>query len=97
MDARALVSGLFGAGIGAAVCYRLVRRDWLGAGGVLSIGTAGMLGMVTAGNRSHAEHSAVFAGSICLILCFAITAAVRQRRLQSARPRAARGNCPADE
>jgi hypothetical protein len=33
MDTKALIAGLFGAGIGAAVCYLLVGRDWLAASG----------------------------------------------------------------
>ena len=82
MDAQALVAALFGAAIGAAVCYFLVKRDWLGAGGVLSIGAAALLGIVTEGNHSRAEHSAVFAASISLVLCFAISAVLRARRLR---------------
>jgi hypothetical protein len=68
MDARVLVAALFGTAIGAAVSYCLVKRDWLGAGGVLSIGAAALLGIVTEGNHSRAEHSAVFAASMSLIL-----------------------------
>jgi hypothetical protein len=82
MDAQALVAGLLGAGIGAAVCYWLVKRDWLGAVSALSIGAAALLGIVTEGNRPRAEHSAVFAASTSLILCFAVTLVIRARRLR---------------
>ena len=80
MDAQALVAGLLGAGIGAAVCYGLVKRDWLSAASALSIGAAALLSIVTEGNRSRAEHSAVFAASMSLILCFAVTLVIRARR-----------------
>ncbi len=80
MDDQALAAGILGAAIGAAVCYGLVRRDWLGASGLAAIGAAALLSTITEGNRSHAEHSVVFAVTMALLLYFGVTAVVRRRR-----------------
>jgi hypothetical protein len=83
MDVQALVAGLFGAGIGAGVCYLLVRRDWLAASGGLAIGAAALLSIIAEGDRSRGEHTVVFAVTMGLMLYFAVIAVVRQRRARS--------------
>jgi hypothetical protein len=83
MEVQALIAGVLGLGIGAAICYLLVRRDWLAATGALAVGATALLAIVTEGNRSHSEHSIVFAVSVSLILYFAVTAVIRQRRARS--------------
>jgi hypothetical protein len=78
MDAKALVAALAGTAIGAAVCYRLAKREWWAVSSVLAIGAAGLLGIVTEGNNSHVEHSVVFYVSVSLILWFTIAFFVHQ-------------------
>jgi hypothetical protein len=59
MGGRALCAGLLGAALGAAACYRVTKRDWWTLNGVLSIGAALMLGVVTEGSSSREEHEIV--------------------------------------
>jgi len=82
MDAQALVAALVGAATWAAVCYRAGKREWWAASGLLAIGAAALLSIVTEGNRSHFEHSVVFYVSVSLILWFAIAVVVHQARIR---------------
>ena len=82
MDSRALIAALFGAAFGAAVAYRIVRRQWWDASGICALGTAALLGIVTEGNKSRLEHNVVFAVELVLLACFAVAvrAGIRARR-----------------
>jgi hypothetical protein len=82
MGGQALAAGIFGAAVGAAACRLIIRRDWLTASGAVAIGIAVLLGTVTEGNRSHAEHTAVFAITMCLLVYFAVAVAAGQRARQ---------------
>jgi hypothetical protein len=79
MDTQALVAGLVGVALGASVCYRLVRRQWWAASSGLAICAEVLLQTVTEGNRSHLEHTVVWAVSMSLLLWFVIAIAAHQR------------------
>lgn len=81
MDDQALIAAVFGTAIGAGACYLFLRRDWLATGGLLAIGAASVLGVITEGNRSHAEHTVVFVVTMGLIVCYGVSVGVRQRRV----------------
>jgi hypothetical protein len=85
MNSTAVVAGIFGIAIGGAAIYRTTKRDWWTLNGVLSIGAAGLLGLVTEGNPSRAEHDIVFAITMTLFLNFAIAAGARQRQARRRR------------
>jgi hypothetical protein len=79
MDGRALCAGLLGAALGAAACYRVTKRDWWTLNGVLSIGAALMLGVVTEGSSSREEHEIVTVIMLGLLANFFVAASVRER------------------
>jgi hypothetical protein len=74
MDGRALCAGLLGAALGAAACYRVTKRDWWTLNGVLSIGAALMLGVVTEGSSSREEHEIVTVIMLGLLANFCVAA-----------------------
>jgi hypothetical protein len=83
MDSTALVTAIFGAALGAAVCYRVVKRQWWIASGIFAIGSASMLNIVTEGVHSHLENRVKFAGTMILFACFVIAGvadAITRRR-----------------
>jgi len=75
-----LLAGLLGAAVGAGTCSWIARRRRLRASGLAAIGTAALLNVSAAGNRSHAEHQVVFAASVVLIGCFLFAALATARR-----------------
>jgi uncharacterized membrane protein YccC len=72
MDRQALLSGLFGIAIGAMGCYCLVRRAWLRAAGVLALGAAALLNMITEGPHSPAEDLVKWVVTTGLLVIFAV-------------------------
>jgi hypothetical protein len=79
VDSTALLTGIFGAAMGAAVCYRVVKHQWWKAVGVIAIGSASLLNIVTEGVTSHAERRARFVATMILLACFAIAAVLDAR------------------
>jgi hypothetical protein len=79
VDSRALIAAIFGAVIGAAVAYRVVKRQWWQASAMSAAGAAALLGIVTEGNRSRPEHNVVFAVELVLLGYFAVAARAGMR------------------
>jgi peptidoglycan/LPS O-acetylase OafA/YrhL len=79
MDSTALLTAIFGAALGAAVAYSVVKRRWWKAVGSIAIGSASVLNIVTQDNHSHTEHRVVFEATMALIACFAIAAVADAR------------------
>jgi hypothetical protein len=82
MNAQALEAALMGATMGAAVCYLAIKRGWWAASGMLAMGAAVLLAIVTQGHISHLGHSVVFYVAMGLILWFAIAFFMHQARVR---------------
>jgi lysylphosphatidylglycerol synthetase-like protein (DUF2156 family) len=89
MDGPALGTGLFGILVGAAALYQVTKRRWWALVGIVSIGAAGMLSLVTEGPRPHDERAAVSVAEAALLFSFLVAAIVqsRQARRKSAATR----------
>jgi hypothetical protein len=91
MDSTALVTAIFGAALGAVVAYCVVKRRWWKAAGILALGGASLMNIVTEGNQSHLEHRLVLDATMilfaCCFACFVIAAIgdarARHRTLQA--------------
>jgi hypothetical protein len=81
LDSRALVAAGVGAVFGVLVTYLAGRRQWWKVSGAFALGVGWLLNVVTEGNKSQAEHNAVFATSILLFSYFLIVV-VTDRRAQ---------------
>ena len=82
LDSAALLAATFAAIYGAVVTYLAGQRQWWMASGVFAFGVGTLLNIVTEGNKSRAEHNAVFATSLVLLAYFliAVTAGRRAQR-----------------
>ena len=79
VDSRALIEAIFGAVIGAAVAYWVVKRQWWRASAMSAFGTVVLLGIVTEGNRSRPERNVVRAVELVLLGYFAVAARAGMR------------------
>jgi hypothetical protein len=82
MDRTALITGLFGVAIGAGALYHVMKRNWWGLTGFLSIGAAVMLSLVTDGLRPPDERIAVSAVEAALIVSFTAACTVQLRHVR---------------
>ena len=82
MNAQALEAALIGATMGAAVCYQAIKRGWWAASGMLAMGAAVLLGVVTQGHIRHLGHSVVFYVAMSLILWSAVASFMHQARVR---------------
>jgi peptidoglycan/LPS O-acetylase OafA/YrhL len=82
MDSTALIAAIFGSAFGAGISYWVVKHQKWKAIGLLALGGAALLNIVTQGKQSHWEHIAVFDTTIVLMACFwiAVVADRRARR-----------------
>jgi threonine/homoserine efflux transporter RhtA len=87
MNVMALITGLAGAVYGGIAVWLVAlrrRRPWTAAG-LIAVGSWLLITMATAGNRSRAEHKAVWLASCVLwaffIVCVAMDA--RRRRIRN--------------
>jgi hypothetical protein len=90
VDRQALVTGLFGVGIGAIGCRFLVIRDWWRATGWLALGAAALLNMITEGPRSPGEDLIRVAATMGLMAVFVVTGVVHLAHARSMRDTATR-------
>ena len=74
MDGRALIAAIFGAAVGAAVAFPVIKRQWRQASAICALGTGVLLGIVTEGNRSRPEHNVVLAVELALLGYFGLAA-----------------------
>jgi hypothetical protein len=81
LDSRALLAATVAAIYGAVVAQWAGQRQWWKASGVFAFGVGMLLNIVTEGNKSRAEHNAVFAASLVLLTYFLI-AVTADRRAQ---------------
>jgi hypothetical protein len=88
MDSQALITALFGAAIGAIGCYFLVGRHWWRAAGLLAIGSAALLNMITEGPHSPGEDTLKWVATVSFMVIFAVALAVQsvQQRRPAPRP-----------
>ena len=68
MDTAAIA--LLGVAVGTFAVYLAVKRQWWSASRILALGSAVLLGLVTAGNHSRSEHIIVLAVSATLMAYF---------------------------
>jgi hypothetical protein len=79
VDSQAVIAAIWGAVLGSTVCRLSSRREWLTASGVLAIGVAVLLPILTTGNRSRAEHTTIFVVMLSTTVYFLATVVIRQR------------------
>jgi hypothetical protein len=84
MDPTALITAV-SAAIGAFGCYCLVRRDWSRAAGLLALGAADLLNLISEGTRSPGEKSVVFYTQVGLVVIFLVAFFAGQRRSRRGR------------
>jgi hypothetical protein len=80
MGRSVLITALSGAVIGACGCYRLVRRDWWRATGLLALGAAVSLSLIGEGTRSPGEKSLAFYATIGLVVISTVAVLAGERR-----------------
>jgi hypothetical protein len=86
MNGPALGTGVFGILIGAGALYHVMKRRWWALTGLLSLGAAGMLSMVTEGPRPPDERTAVRAVLAALLFSFTVAAIFHSRQDRRSRP-----------
>ena len=79
VDSAALAAAIFSAASGAAVTYRVLKRQWWAASVQCAFAIAVLPAIVTGGNRSRLEFRVVLFAELALIACLAIAAMVHRR------------------
>ena len=83
MDGHALITALFGVGIGAVGWHFLLRREWWRVTGWLAFGTAALLNLITEGTHAPRENLVKDATTATLMVIFAMAVTIHQRRARS--------------
>ena len=83
MDRHALITALFGVGIGAVGWHFRLRREWWRVTAWLALGTAALLNLINEGTDAPRENLVKDATTATLMVIFAMAVTIHQRRARS--------------